>query len=90
VHSYFELWTSDGTLERIHDALYVAVREQEGHQASPSAAILEDTALLDGHRHRDTLYQSIPELNAIQGVPALTRTPLRFANPDNLRALSQA
>ncbi len=41
VHSYFELWTSDGTLERIHDALYVAVREQEGHQASPSAAILD-------------------------------------------------
>src|ERR1700674_5860869 len=41
VHSYFELWTSDGTLERIHDALYVAVREQEGRQASPSAAILD-------------------------------------------------
>jgi transposase len=41
VHSYFELWAWDGTLERIHDALYVAVREQEGREASPSAAILD-------------------------------------------------
>jgi transposase len=41
VHSYFELWAWDGTLERIHDTLYVAVREQEGREASPSAAILD-------------------------------------------------
>ena len=30
VHDYLELWNWDGTLERIHHALYVAVREQEG------------------------------------------------------------
>jgi transposase len=41
VHSYFELWAWDGTLERIHDTLYVAVREREGREASPSAAILD-------------------------------------------------
>src|SRR3982074_1144477 len=41
VHSYFELWAWDGTLERIHDMLYVAVREREGREASPSAAILD-------------------------------------------------
>lgn len=41
VHSYFELWAWDGTLERIHDALYVALREREGREASPSAAILD-------------------------------------------------
>jgi transposase len=41
VHSYFELWAWDGTLERIHDTLYVAVREHEGREASPSAAILD-------------------------------------------------
>jgi len=29
VHDYLELWNGDGTLERIHHALYVAVREQE-------------------------------------------------------------
>jgi len=41
VHSYFELWAWDGTLERIHDTLYVALREHEGREASPSAAILD-------------------------------------------------
>ena len=30
VHDYLELWNWDGTLERIHHALYVAVREEEG------------------------------------------------------------
>jgi transposase len=41
VHDYLELWNWDGTLERIHHALYVAVREQEGHEASPTAAIID-------------------------------------------------
>ena len=41
VHDYLELWNWDGTLERIHHALYVAVREKEGRQASPSAAIID-------------------------------------------------
>src|SRR5881396_738841 len=35
VWAYFDLWTWDGTLERIHHALYVAVREQAGRQARP-------------------------------------------------------
>jgi len=41
VHDYLELWNWDGTLERIHHALYVAVREKEGRQASPTAAIID-------------------------------------------------
>src|SRR5262245_40107200 len=40
VHDYLELWNWDGTLERIHHALYVAVREQEGRKASPTVAII--------------------------------------------------
>lgn len=40
-HSYFMLWDWDGTLERIHHALYVAAREREGREASPSAAIID-------------------------------------------------
>jgi len=41
VHDYLELWNWDGTLERIHHALYVAVREQEGREASPTTAIID-------------------------------------------------
>ncbi len=41
VHGYFDLWAWDGTLERIHEALYQALREKEGREASPSAAIID-------------------------------------------------
>jgi transposase len=40
-HHYFMLWDWDGTLERIHHALYVAVREREGREASPTAAVID-------------------------------------------------
>ena len=40
-HFYFMLWDWDGTLERIHEALYVAVREAAGREASPTAAIID-------------------------------------------------
>ena len=38
VHDYLELWNWDGTLECIRHALYVAVREQAGREASPTVA----------------------------------------------------
>ena len=41
VHWYLMLWEWDGTLERLHQALYVAVREQEGRRPSPTAAIID-------------------------------------------------
>lgn len=40
-HHYFMLWDWDGTLERIHHALYVEAREQAGRDASPTAAIID-------------------------------------------------
>jgi len=40
-HFYFQLWDWEGALERIHEALYVAVREAAGREASPSAAIVD-------------------------------------------------
>ena len=40
-HYYFMLWDWDGTLERIHHALYVDAREQAGREASPTVAIID-------------------------------------------------
>src|SRR5215831_4271482 len=45
VWAYFDLWTWDGTLERIHHALYVAVREQAGREASPTTAIIDSQSV---------------------------------------------
>jgi len=47
----FDLWAWDGTLERIHDALYVALREHE-EEASPSAAILDSQSAKSAQKER--------------------------------------
>ena len=57
VYDYFDLWTYDGTLERIHHALYEQCREQEQREGSPTAAIIDS--------------QSVK--SAEKGGPALTR-----------------
>ena len=41
VHDYLDLWSYDGTLDRIHHALYVECREQGEREASPTAAIID-------------------------------------------------
>ena len=41
VWSYLDLWEWDGTIARIHDALYVESRESSGREASPTTAILD-------------------------------------------------
>ena len=40
VWEYLDLWEWDGTLNRIHHALYVEAREQAGREASPTTAII--------------------------------------------------
>ena len=42
---YLDLWSWDGTLERIHHALYVACREREEREASPTAAIIDSQSV---------------------------------------------
>ena len=45
VYGYFDLWTYDGTLERIHHALYEQCREQAQREASPTAAIIDSQSV---------------------------------------------
>ena len=45
VYDYFDLWTYDGTLERIHHALYEQCREREQREASPTAAIIDSQSV---------------------------------------------
>ena len=45
VHGYFDLWTWDGTIQRIHHELYVRCREDAGREASPSAAIIDSQSV---------------------------------------------
>src|SRR5215471_21717136 len=45
VHDYLDLWSYDGTLDRMHYVLYVACREQEERDASPTVAIIDSQSV---------------------------------------------
>jgi transposase len=45
LYDYFDLWSWDGTLERIHHALFVECREREEREASPTAAIIDSQSV---------------------------------------------
>ena len=45
VNDYFRRWDDDGTLDRIHHALYVRCREQAGREASPTVAIIDSQSV---------------------------------------------
>ena len=42
---YLNLWAWDGTLDRMHHALYVECREQSEREASPTAAIIDSQSV---------------------------------------------
>jgi transposase len=45
VNHYFCRWQHDGTLDRLHHALYVLCREQAGRDASPTAANIDSQSV---------------------------------------------
>jgi len=42
---YLDLWNYDGTLERMHHALYVKCREKLGREASPTACVIDSQSV---------------------------------------------
>lgn len=50
LYDYFDLWSYDGALDRIHHALYVKCREQAGREASPTAAIIDSQSVKSGEK----------------------------------------
>lgn len=45
VYHYFDLWTYDGTLDRMHHELYVKCREKAGRKASPTACVIDSQSV---------------------------------------------
>ena len=45
VHGYFKRWDYDGTLDRIHHALYQECRELAGRAANPTAAVIDSQSV---------------------------------------------
>ena len=70
LHGYLDRWSWDGTLARIHHALYVLCREQAGREASPTAAVIDS--------------QSVK--SAEKGGPALIRSAMMQARKSKARS----
>lgn len=45
IFDYFARWQADGTLGRIHAALYVRCREQQDRSSSPTACIIDSQSV---------------------------------------------
>lgn len=45
VYKYFRQWSRDGTWERLHETLRPQVREAEGRDPTPSAAIIDSQSV---------------------------------------------
>src|SRR5437667_5338736 len=75
VYDYFDLWTYDGTLQRIHHALYDQSREQAQREASPSAAIIDSQSVKSAEKDamgRAARTMAPSSLQRINGAPHAT------------------
>lgn len=45
LYSYFDLWTYDRTLDRIHQALYERCRDMAGREAQPTACVIDSQSV---------------------------------------------
>jgi transposase len=52
---YLDLWSWDGTLDRIHHTLYVECREQGEREASPTAAIIDSQSVKSAEKGGPTI-----------------------------------
>ncbi len=48
VYRYFQDWIKNGRRDRIHSALYCAIRDLEGRPASPSLAMIDAQSVKTG------------------------------------------
>ena len=59
VHGYFQRWQYDGTLGRIHNALYIECREQAGREASPTACVIDSQSVKSDEKGGPALIQMV-------------------------------
>jgi transposase len=59
VYDYFDLWTYDGTLDRIHHALYEQCRQQDQREASPTAAIIDSQSVKSAEKGGRALTRTV-------------------------------
>jgi transposase len=68
IFDYFERWQADGTLGRIHTALYVKCREQQDRAVSPTACIIDSQRVKGAEKGgRLLIRRGLTRANAAKG-----------------------
>jgi transposase len=55
VFSYLSLWRWDGTLDRMHHALYILCREKEGKEEEPTACVIDSQSVKSAEKGGDAI-----------------------------------
>ena len=92
VYDYLDLWSWDGTLARIHHALYVQARARAGREASPTLAIIDSQSVKGAEKGGFTLIHRAepvlgPAKGRTRGMPA-KRSRARSATSSSTRSAS--
>ena len=72
---YFDLWNWDGTLDRLHHALYVKCRETMDREASPTACVIDSQSVKSAEKGgpRSTRQATTPAKVRLEGACHLWR-----------------
>jgi transposase len=77
VYDYFDRWSCDGTLSRIHRELYVTCREQAGRQASPTAAIVDSQSVKSAEKGGRTIRMAMMQARRSRARSATSSSTLK-------------
>ena len=79
LYDYLDRWIRDGTLDRMHDALYVQCREAASREASPTAAIIDSQSVKSAEKGACDRSVGLRRWQEDQGQEAAC--PGRYAGP---------
>ena len=72
IFHYFGLWEADGTLRRLHAALYVKCREQADRAASPTACIIDSQSVKSAEKGgRPLIHRALTRASRSKGRSAI-------------------
>jgi transposase len=73
VYWYFRTWKKDGTLDRLHDELRGDLRQAEGRQRQPSAAVLDSQSVKTTEKGGRRATTAVRGSSAASGTSSSTR-----------------
>jgi transposase len=81
VFDYLDLWSLDGTLDRMHHALYAECRKLGDRQASSTAALIDSQSLKSAEKSRARRVVD-PFTASLPCSPSVSSAPRRNLGPD--------